>query len=244
MTGQPMRLTHPHPAAIAPPSEDGLDPALAALYPHEPGIVRLSLIAAANGAACGPDGSSRSINGPEDLRVLRTVRRAADVVLVGARTARVERYTDTPVAAAAREARVAAGLSQRPHLAIATYGGELPEGLDPTTTWIVTTEDSPAARGARGQWRDRLILAGAGRWDPRIAMVSLAARGMRRVLCEGGPELARRLLDADAVDDYCLTRSPLPGDDDAPQVPEPTTAFSLAHRIEAGDFTMERWTRA
>lgn len=243
MTGRPMRLTHPRMAEIDPPGEDGLDGALAALYPHAPGTVRLSLVAAADGAAAGPDGSSRSINGPEDVRVLRVVRRACDVVLVGASTARAERYGDIPMRAAAQAARVAAGLSPRPHLAISTRSGALPEGLDPHTTWVVTTADSPAARTASGVWRERLVIAGERRWDPVLALAGLAAHGLTRVLCEGGPEVARRLLDADAVDEYCLTRSPVAGGAGAPRVPEPPAALVLAHRIEAGGFVMERWTR-
>jgi riboflavin biosynthesis pyrimidine reductase len=37
----------------------------------------------------------------------------------------------------------------------------------------------------------------------------LAARGLHRVLCEGGPALHGALIAADAVDELCLTLSPL-----------------------------------
>jgi riboflavin biosynthesis pyrimidine reductase len=242
MTEQSMRLTHPHHAGIAPMGDDGLDVELAALYPHEPGVVRLNLISA-DGAAAGPDGSSRSINGPDDLRVLRVVRRAADVVLVGARTARAEWYTDIPMRPAAQELRIAAGLSPRPHLAIVTHTGELPEGLDPATTWILTSAHSPAARTASGPWAERVVVAGEQEWDPELTVEALAARGLTRIVCEGGPQIAGRLLEADLVDEYCLTRSPLMGGDYAPRVPEPSRRLHLAHRIEADGFAMERWAR-
>ncbi|MDQ4118412.1 MAG: dihydrofolate reductase family protein, partial [Actinomycetota bacterium] len=43
----------------------------------------------------------------------------------------------------------------------------------------------------------------------RSLLGELERRGLRRVVCEGGPRLLGALLDDDAVDELCLTLSPL-----------------------------------
>jgi hypothetical protein len=81
-------------------TEDGVllppDPSeavLRALYEiEERPSVRLSMIQAPDHGAVGVDGKSGTLNGPEDLRILRVTRSWADVVIVGAQTARVEGY--------------------------------------------------------------------------------------------------------------------------------------------------------
>src|SRR5680860_1163984 len=117
------------------PEPGHLDP-LGLVYAHHPGVLRLGMIASADGRASGPDGSSRSLNGPADHRILRLLRAQADVVLVGGATARNEHYTDVPLPAEA-----AAG----PDLAIVSHNGAIPDGLDPQRTWLVTTSQAPAA---------------------------------------------------------------------------------------------------
>jgi hypothetical protein len=44
--------------------------------------------------------------------------------------------------------------------------------------------------------------------DLRAALEALAERGMRHVLCEGGPQLNTSLAAAELVDELCLTLSP------------------------------------
>lgn len=235
-----LRLVEPQPMDIGP---DASEAQLRLLYPHRPGEMRLGLISSADGKAAGPDGSSRSINGPADLRVLRTLRAAADVVLVGARTARRERYRDITLPYELEVTRSSARQPRMPHLAIVTFGGVLPPELNPETTWIVTTAGSPAAQGASGVWKERLILAGRDALSPRSLGKELHERGLSRVLCEGGPELASQLLARGVIAEYCVTRSPVAGGEDAPLVPDVPPAMRLAHRIAADGFTMERWVQ-
>jgi riboflavin biosynthesis pyrimidine reductase len=57
--------------------------------------------------------------------------------------------------------------------------------------------------------------------DPAAALRDLRARGIRALLCEGGPTLNRALLAADLVDELFLTVSPLlTGNNDAPRIVE------------------------
>jgi riboflavin biosynthesis pyrimidine reductase len=166
------------------------------------------------------------------------------VVLVGARTARSERYTDIAVADHTRLERERRGQSPQPRLALVTWSGEIPAGLTRESTFVVTSAQSPAANSLSEEWEDRLIIAGDAELDARAAIAGLTAAGMNRIVCEGGPTVAGWLLAADAVDEYCLSRSPLPGGIDAAPVPAVPNDMELGHRLEGGGFVVERWLRA
>ena len=57
--------------------------------------------------------------------------------------------------------------------------------------------------------------------DPAEALQDLDRRGVRALLCEGGPTLNRALLGAGLVDELFLTLSPLlVGNNDAPRIVE------------------------
>lgn len=199
------------------PPEPG-EPALHDLYAHpapragRTSAVRANMIATLDGSAQGPDGRSRSINGPADWRVFRVMRAVADVVLVGAGTARAEGYTPLGVPADLRDARAARG--QRPDLALAlvTASGELPDGLRGTDRppYVVTVSASPRLAELRAELGDdRVLVAGDEHVDLAAALAALADRGLPRVLAEGGPRLLTDLVRADLVDELCLTSSPL-----------------------------------
>jgi riboflavin biosynthesis pyrimidine reductase len=230
-------------------TEDGTvlppDPAereLRAMYAAVSPSVRVSMIASADGRAAGPDGSSRSLNGEEDLRILRVTRSWADVVLVGAETARAEEYGDIRLRPDLSRARAGDFRHLVPDLAIVTRSGDVPDDLDPERTWLVTTARSEAAELVE-EWGERVIVVGGKHLDPEAMVAEFAKRGLARILCEGGPRLATMLFDADIVDDYCLTTSPRPGGVDAPRVPELPAGFSLDHTLTGAGFEMRRWTR-
>jgi riboflavin biosynthesis pyrimidine reductase len=229
-----------------PPAEIPPDPAearLRALYPHRAGIVRLNLIASADGKAAGADGTSRGLGGPEDQRILTVLRALCDVVLVGAQTARRERYADLTLRPELAQARTMLGLREHVDVAVVTHTGNLPPGLTPARTWVVTHAGSPATARLGPEWAERLIIAGDQDVSPRTAIGQLGARGLSRVLCEGGPTLAGRLLNRGVVDDYCLTASPVVGAAAAPAIPPVPAGMDEAATLEGGGFVMRRWTR-
>jgi riboflavin biosynthesis pyrimidine reductase len=53
-----------------------------------------------------------------------------------------------------------------------------------------------------------VLVCGEESLDVRSMLEELAKRGLQRVLCEGGPTLFGALLEADCVDELCLTISP------------------------------------
>jgi riboflavin biosynthesis pyrimidine reductase len=188
---------------------------LAALYtypaPGTGGWVRVNMISTLDGGATGADGRSGSLNGDADLRVFRVLRAAADVVLIGAGTARAEGYGSLDVPAGLVAARAARGQATRLELAVVSATGDLPAALldSDHPPLVVTIADRPGLDALRARiGRDRVVVAGEGRVDLAAALAALAARGLVRVLAEGGPRLLGELLDAGLVHELCLTWSP------------------------------------
>jgi riboflavin biosynthesis pyrimidine reductase len=189
---------------------------LTSAYALPPGAarhLRANFVCSADGAV-SLAGRSGGLSGPADKRVFAVLRDLADVVLVGAGTARAEGYRPARPDAARRATRRAAGLAEVPTIALVS--SEL--ALDPdwpvlaeaeARTIVVTHEAAPAApREALAGVAD-FVVAGTDRVDLAAALDQLAARGLARVLCEGGPMLFGSLLAADLVDELCLTVSPL-----------------------------------
>jgi riboflavin biosynthesis pyrimidine reductase len=79
-------------------------------------------------------------------------------------------------------------------------------------------------------------------------MAQLAARGMRRVLCEGGPSWLGELVVAGQVDELCLTIAPMMGGDPLPVAVfppgAPLTGFTLEHVLREDDTLFLRYERS
>lgn len=180
------------------PAADLDDAGVAALYAHRlpagrTSWVRGNVVASADGAAVGPDGDSRSISSTADRALLVLQRRAADVVLVGSGTAVHEGYRPgrTPIAVVSTALEI--------DLAAPLYG-------DPSTV-LLTTAAAPADRVASA--RCPVVVLAEDRVEPAAAVAALAARGLRRVLCEGGPRWLGAVVTAGVLDELCLTVSPV-----------------------------------
>jgi 5-amino-6-(5-phosphoribosylamino)uracil reductase len=184
-------------------------------YPgHARRWLRANMVASVDGTAQA-DGASRGLSGPADLRVLRTLRALADVILVGAATVRTEGYLRPAVARAEfAEARVAAG--QPPAAAIAVVSASLEVDFDTplyteavTPTITVTTADAPPERLKRAEAAGEVLIAGrGGRVDLAGAVDLLADSGRGRLLCEGGPKLLGAMARTGRLDELCLSVSP------------------------------------
>ncbi|MEJ5915862.1 dihydrofolate reductase family protein [Pseudokineococcus sp. 1T1Z-3] len=246
------------------PERSGPEVTLAAVYAHplpragRDAWVRANLVTTLDGAATGDDGSSRSISARADLRVLVLLRSLADVVLVGAGTARAESYGRVTVRPALAARREATGQGRAPALAVVTRSGRLPEGLlevperpsDSGSVLVVTCLAAGEAALDRLRARlgeDAVVVAGDGDVDVTDALSQLVSSGMRRVLCEGGPALLHAVAAADALDELCLTTSPLLVAGDGPRAlvgPALQRRLRLATLLHSEDdgVLMARWT--
>ena len=191
------------------------DDGLVDLYRHEapedPEAVTLrsNFIASLDGSIQGPDGRSGSINTPSDHRLFALHRALSDAVLVGAGTARAEGYRAVDLTAAQRELRRRLGLAPFPTLVVVSRRGQLDPGMatppgEHGPVLLVTT----AAEVSPPDGADLLRLDGEELNLVAVAR-ALAARGLQRVLCEGGPQLHRDLLAAGLVDQLSLTLAPV-----------------------------------
>ena len=177
--------------------------------------VRANVVGTGDGAAAGPDGRSRSISSPADRALLVVLRRAADVVLVGAATAACEGYRPvrTPIAVASTALDV-----------------DLDSPLfRAATTVLLTCEAAPVDR--RRAARCEVVVLPGDRVDPAAAVAELARRGLSRVLCEGGPRLLGSVVAAGVLDELCLTVSPLLLAGPASRVATSPTAVPTAMRL-------------
>lgn len=169
--------------------------------------VRANFVSSLDGSVAGADGRSGSINTPADNRVFALQRDLADAVLVGAGTVRAEGYERiTPT----RRRRTP------PALVVVSASGRVPEGLRTPVegrgaALFVTCASAGARRLARARsvlGAEAVVVAGEASVDLAAALDELAARGLRHVLCEGGPGLFTSALAAGVVDELALTLAP------------------------------------
>jgi riboflavin biosynthesis pyrimidine reductase len=258
-----VRLLLPHPDAPSDEPSDGrLDgDALAELYEYPASArrgtpwVRANFVSTVDGAATGSDGRSGSINTGADREVFGLLRALADVVLVGAGTARIEGYR--PIAARPRwhDMRAHSGRTEHPVLVVVSRSARIPPLLrEPVEgaggVLLLTCERAPAetledARRTLGE--DNVIVRGIDGVDLDAGIKELAARGLTRVLCEGGPHLMHDLVAAGLLDELCLTIAPLIVAGDHTRVTAGSSVIEqLVPRvlIESEGTLLGRWVRA
>ena len=175
-------------------------------------FVRCNMVSTLDGAIA-VQGRSGSLGSPGDRRVFGVLRSLADVILVGAGTARAEGYGPARLGDELRARRVERGQSDAPPIAVVTGTGELdgrtPFFADAVEPPIVLTTELGAAAAHRSVGDvARVRVAGANRVDPVRALDELNRLGHRHVLLEGGPGLNGDLVRAGLLDELCLTLSP------------------------------------
>jgi riboflavin biosynthesis pyrimidine reductase len=178
------------------PSSTNGDVDLSRIYaaPRTPWL-RVNMVSTVDGAATGESGKSGSINNAADKQVFDTLRGLADVIVVGAGTARTEGYgpVDTPIVLVSRRADVPDQLRDAP----------------PGAVLMATTASADGLAEARGLLGDEHVLAlGEDEVDLALLKEALAARGLVDVLSEGGPSLLGALLAQGVADELTTTVVP------------------------------------
>ncbi|WP_235529962.1 MULTISPECIES: dihydrofolate reductase family protein [unclassified Nocardioides] len=155
----------------------------------------MNFVSTVDGAATGSDGRSGSINNDADGRVFHLLRKLCDAVIVGAGTARAENYrpSDKPVV-------------------VVSLSGQVPDLLreaEPGRVLMATVSTAPGLADARSLLgEDNVLVLGEERVDLAALKDSLAGRGFRDMLCEGGPHLFDGLLASGVADELCATQIP------------------------------------
>ncbi|TFD48361.1 pyrimidine reductase family protein [Cryobacterium frigoriphilum] len=213
--------------------------------------VRLNFVASLDGAAT-LDGVSGGLGTPADRAVFDTLRVLTDVILVGAGTVRAEGYGGPLLSEADAAWRLAQGRSPQPPLAIVSGRLDLHPGHPVfaeavVRPIVVTHAGSPATKRAALAEVADVLVCGETAVDPRLVVAALGDRGLSQILCEGGPSLVGALIEADAVDELCLTLSPVLEGGAAGRIAHGGAAarpMRLVHALPEGDTVLLRYARA
>lgn len=173
-------------------------------------FVQLKMAVSADGYVAAAGGARTQISGPAATAQLHLMRAMADAIMVGIGTVLADDPMLTcrlpgmeprsPVRVIV-DSRLRLPLSSR----IVATAREVP-------TWIISTVGAPpdAERALRRAGCEVMLVSRRddGTVDMGAALRLLAARGITRVMSEGGPILARSLIAAGLADEILVARSP------------------------------------
>jgi riboflavin biosynthesis pyrimidine reductase len=206
---------------LLPRPDSNTDPAAVDVHAHysegwlDGGGLRMNFVSSIDGAA-ETGGLSKPLQTAGDNRIFRALRDLADVVLVGAGTARDEGYRSVHPSGERRANRTAHGLPAALPIAVVSASlrldtdSDLFTGADPEARTIVLTSGAsdPEQRHRLGAIAD-VAVCGEDTVEPAQVRRALSERGLTRILCEGGPTLFATLAAADVVDELCISLTPL-----------------------------------
>jgi riboflavin biosynthesis pyrimidine reductase len=231
----PPQLTRAVPPEFEPTEVGVLDRLYGAERPALPDRpwVGVCMIASLDGTT-SQDGVSGGLGNDADRAVFGALRRSADAILVGAATARADRY-GAPKRAGQR-------------IGVVTARGSVDtssELFGSGAGFLVMPEDGPDAPPGID-----VVRAGRGRVDVAVALRRLGdvIDPPRFVQLEGGPRLNASLLDADCFDELNLSVAPVVvgglGQRIVAGAVETTRRLDLVHLLVDGDgYLFGRWVR-
>lgn len=163
-----------------------------------PEWLRINLISSVAGSAVGSDATSDTLSNAVDRTILGVIRRASDVVLVGASSFRAEGYR----------------LPATVPLAVVTASGNLSghrlgdSAHDADRLLVLCPAGvTDTVRATLGATLATIIEVSSP--SNTVAVTDLVGtlrnHGFARIVCEGGPNLAAQLVDARLVDEICLS---------------------------------------
>lgn len=233
-----------------------LYPALPRPSPAGRPWVMLNMIASADGAIA-LDGTSGALGNPADETVFSAVRACADWIVVAAGTVRAERYGLPRPKAESRRARRAAGLADRPGLAVVSASLNLDPDLPLLADQrpgehppvILTGRDAAPEAVRRLESAAEVVRLDSARPGPAEILAEMGRRGAAVVLSEGGPSFNAQLADAGLIDELCLSIAPLVAGGPSPRIVHGSRRavplkLSVDHLLEASDTLFVRYVAA
>jgi 5-amino-6-(5-phosphoribosylamino)uracil reductase len=216
-------------------------------------FVLLSVAMSADGYIDDCAGRRLVLSGPEDLARVDGLRASSDAILVGAGTVRADNPRLLVRSEWWREQRVAAGLPASPEKVTITASGDLdPRALffaDDGAAKLVYCGPEPAGRlrASLGERAEVAVLPA----DADLCWVAtdLAARGIGRLMIEGGAHVLAQALTAGIADELQLAVAPVLVADPAaprllaggPQDAAKLGRMTLAGIDQAGDVAVLRY---
>jgi riboflavin biosynthesis pyrimidine reductase len=114
---------------------------------------------------------------------------------------------------------------------------------------VITCAASPVELREQLSGVSDVVVAGERDVDLRLALAVLADRGLRRVLCEGGPHLLGSIAAVGLLDELCLTLAPVVAGGTAGRIvagylPEVVEPMHLLHVLEDDGHLFLRYSTA
>ena len=200
-----MELIYPERRNIS-PEELASGLRLHELAPPDRPYLGINMVSSLDGKAT-LDWRTKGLSTEIDRRLFHHLRTQADAVMVGAGTAREERYGRITKNEELSAKRVAEGRVAEAVAVVVSGRLDLPRDLpllnEPEQAVLIATGSEAELPGLGAH----VEYARVGDDLPRL-MAELHERGVRSVLCEGGPTLNSFLLAAGLVDELFLTLNP------------------------------------
>ena len=201
-----MQLIYPEHRPIS-PEELASELRLHELAPPDRPYLGINMVSSLDGKAT-LDWRTKGLSSDIDRRLFHHLRTQADAVMVGAGTAREERYGRMTKNDELRQKRVNEGLVPDALAVVVSGRLDLPPDLpllnDPDQRVVIAT----ASENELPEVQAHIEYARVGDDLPRLMAYLHEEHGVRSVLCEGGPTLNSHLFAADLVDELFLTLTP------------------------------------
>ena len=180
---------------------------LSELAPPDRPYLVLNMVSSLDGKAT-IDWRTRGLSTELDRQLFHHLRTQADAVMVGAGTARVERYGRMAKSDELRDKREREGLARDPLAVVVSGRLDLPADLpllgEPEQRVLIATASDAVLPGLG----DQVGYLRVGDDLPVLMARLREEHGIRSVVCEGGPTLNSYLLAAGLVDELFLTLNP------------------------------------
>ena len=229
MMGAVLRRIHPEPAADV-TIREAYD--VARTPPDGRPWIELCMVASLDGSTV-VNGTSRGLSNAHDSEVFLTLRDLADVIVVGAGTARAEGYGPPRKA------------GQR--VGVVSNSGRVDANVVAVLEWRRLLDRARVGSRDRGRHGPRRSdAASTSGWPSRRC--ARVVGDVAFVHAEGGPRLNGTLATADLIDELNLTMSPLLAGGAGPRLTvggaDVSSAFDLAHLVvDEESFVFSRWVR-
>ena len=198
------------------------------------------------------DGTSGGLGSKGDKSVYDALRSIPDVVVVASGTAVAEDYGPAQLPDELQSERRSLGQTPLPRIAVVTASLSIDPGhgvFAPDTNPLVITSVA-SDHGRRDDLASvaQLVLTGGERVDLRDALAQLWDMGARTVLLEGGPTFNGAFIDADLVDELCLTIAPFVLGGASPRIVHRSEhgrlrSLELARTLHEDGYLFQRYVR-
>jgi len=214
--------------------------------------VLLSAAMSADGYIDDASGTRLVLSDAADLDQVDALRAASDAILVGAQTIRSDNPRLQVASAARRAERVARGEPPSPQKVTITSGGDLDAGsrffADSTPLVYTPAGAADSLRARLGAVATIVPVPGTDRLYVGWVLADLVARGVRRLLVEGGAVVLGQFLAAGLANEFRLAVAPVyVGDPAAPRLLAgglPAGRLHLAGVSQVGQMAVLRYLPA